>query len=165
MCVLVVRAIFRICGNESHPGLQLVEKLATPLYLNGKLSAVRLTTCPLFIFSQVHLQGRAPMRDTRRHSLSWFLSPHRARTNVFPFRIFQGGLGDFFLVTSSCRIGRVLPPRPKTVGRTRGSVAEWVERWSCNLEASSLNSTLTASWISSLQSLVQILGHVCKIDN
>ena len=26
-----MRAIFRISGNESHPGLQLVEKLATPL--------------------------------------------------------------------------------------------------------------------------------------
>ena len=26
-----MRAIFRICGNESQPGLQLVEKLATPL--------------------------------------------------------------------------------------------------------------------------------------
>ena len=27
----VMRAIFRICGNESQPGLQLVEKLATTL--------------------------------------------------------------------------------------------------------------------------------------
>ena len=26
-----MRAIFRICGNESQPGLLLVEKLATPL--------------------------------------------------------------------------------------------------------------------------------------
>ena len=26
-----MRAIFRMSGNESHPGLQLVEKLATPL--------------------------------------------------------------------------------------------------------------------------------------
>ena len=31
-----MRAIFRICGNESQPGLQLVKKLATPL----KMSAV-----------------------------------------------------------------------------------------------------------------------------
>ena len=30
-CVLVMRAIFRICGNQSHPGLQIVEKVATPL--------------------------------------------------------------------------------------------------------------------------------------
>ena len=30
-CVLVMRANFRICGNESHPGLQIVEKVATPL--------------------------------------------------------------------------------------------------------------------------------------
>ena len=29
--VRTMRAIFRICGNESQPGLQLVEKLATPL--------------------------------------------------------------------------------------------------------------------------------------
>ena len=42
-----MRAIFRICGNESHPGLQLVEKLATPLYLNGKLSTVRLKLSPV----------------------------------------------------------------------------------------------------------------------
>ena len=28
---LVMRAIFRICGNESQPGLQLVEKMAMPL--------------------------------------------------------------------------------------------------------------------------------------
>ena len=32
-CVLVLRAIFRICGNENQPGLQLVGKLATPLSL------------------------------------------------------------------------------------------------------------------------------------
>ena len=28
---LVARAIFRICGNESQPGLQVVKKLATAL--------------------------------------------------------------------------------------------------------------------------------------
>ena len=28
---LVMRAIFRICGNQSQPGLQIVEKLAIPL--------------------------------------------------------------------------------------------------------------------------------------
>ena len=28
-CALVVRAIFRICGNKSQPALQLVEKLVT----------------------------------------------------------------------------------------------------------------------------------------
>ena len=28
---LVMRASFRICGNESQPGLQIVGKLATPL--------------------------------------------------------------------------------------------------------------------------------------
>ena len=27
---LVVRTIFRICGNESQPGLQIVEELAIP---------------------------------------------------------------------------------------------------------------------------------------
>ena len=30
-CVLVMRAIFRICGNESQSSLQPVQKLATPL--------------------------------------------------------------------------------------------------------------------------------------
>ena len=28
---LVMCAVFRMCGNESQPGLQLVEQLATPL--------------------------------------------------------------------------------------------------------------------------------------
>ena len=42
-----MRAIFRICGNESHPGPQLVEKLATPLHLNGKLSTARLKLSPV----------------------------------------------------------------------------------------------------------------------
>ena len=33
-CVLVMSAVFRICGKESQPGLQiLVEKLATPLHI------------------------------------------------------------------------------------------------------------------------------------
>ena len=32
-CVLVMRAVFRICGNQSQPSVQLVEKLATPLEL------------------------------------------------------------------------------------------------------------------------------------
>ena len=30
-CVLVMCAIFWICGNQSQPDLQLVEKLTTPL--------------------------------------------------------------------------------------------------------------------------------------
>ena len=66
-CVLVMRAIFRICGNEGHPGPQLVEKQATPLYLNGKLSTVRLTVCLQLTFSQVHLQRRALIKDTHHH--------------------------------------------------------------------------------------------------
>ena len=32
-----MRAIFRICGNESRPGLQLVKKLATPLTMSAVL--------------------------------------------------------------------------------------------------------------------------------
>ena len=31
-CVLVMRAVFKICGNESQPGLQRVEKLVRPLH-------------------------------------------------------------------------------------------------------------------------------------
>ena len=31
-CVLAIGAIFTMCGNESQPGLQLVEKLTTPLF-------------------------------------------------------------------------------------------------------------------------------------
>ena len=40
-CVLVMRAIFRICGNESQPGLQLVEKLATPLVIKFLLISLK----------------------------------------------------------------------------------------------------------------------------
>ena len=36
---LVMRAIFRICGNESQPGLQLVEKLSTPLTATAEPTA------------------------------------------------------------------------------------------------------------------------------
>ena len=34
-CILVMRAVFRICGNESQPGLKLVKKLATSLKSAG----------------------------------------------------------------------------------------------------------------------------------
>ena len=34
----VVHAVFRMCGNESQPGLQIVEELATPLaYYSSQL--------------------------------------------------------------------------------------------------------------------------------
>ena len=36
---LVMRAIFRICGNESQPGPQLVEKLSTPLIATAEPTA------------------------------------------------------------------------------------------------------------------------------
>ena len=85
-CVLVIRAIFRICENESQPGLQLVEKLATPLHLNGKLSTVRLKLSPVYFQSSSLAREGACSRYTSS-SLPWFLSPHRARTNVFPFRL------------------------------------------------------------------------------
>ena len=42
--MLVIRAIFRICRNESQPGLQVVEKLATPLV------AVTFLTCDVAFF-------------------------------------------------------------------------------------------------------------------
>ena len=34
---IVMRAMFRICGNESQPGHQIVEKLATPLLILREL--------------------------------------------------------------------------------------------------------------------------------
>ena len=39
------------------------------------------------------------------------------------------------------------------------SVAKWLEPWTCNLEALSSSLALTASWICSRQSQVQIFGH------
>ena len=54
---LVMRAIFRICGNQSQPGLQIVEKLATPLPGNDRSSGCArasdshiLTYLTFFIF-------------------------------------------------------------------------------------------------------------------
>ena len=37
--MLFMCAILRICGNESQPGLQLVEKLAMPLHIPDKYIA------------------------------------------------------------------------------------------------------------------------------
>ena len=36
-----------------------------------------------------------------------------------------------------------------SVGTCGGSVAEWLERWTCNSEAQSSSPALTASWICS----------------
>ena len=38
-----MRAIFRICGNESQPGLQIVEKLSTPLVTDLLYTNVQFT--------------------------------------------------------------------------------------------------------------------------
>ena len=43
-----MRAIFRTCGNESQPGLQLVEKLATLLRI-VLLFATNLYTLQVFV--------------------------------------------------------------------------------------------------------------------
>ena len=86
--------IFKICENESHPGLQLVEKLAMALHLNGKLSTVQLTACPLLIFSQVHLQGRALIRDTRHHHYLGFF-PRKEHEQTFSLLGFLGWTRGF----------------------------------------------------------------------
>ena len=42
-------------------------------------------------------------------------------------------------------------------------MAKQLERlWTCNLEALNSSPALTAGWICSLYSRVQILGHACK---
>ena len=46
---------------------------------------------------------------------------------------------------------------------TGGSVAEPLERWTCNSEAPRSSPTLTASWINLFKVVpVQILDHACK---
>ena len=50
--MLVSRAIFRICGKESQPGLLIIEKLATPmLWFQTSYSAclVKDATYPLLL--------------------------------------------------------------------------------------------------------------------
>ena len=44
---LVMRAIFRICGNQSQPGLQIVEKLATPCQVMTVPQAARARLTPI----------------------------------------------------------------------------------------------------------------------
>ena len=46
-CILVMCAIFRICGDESQPNLQLVKKLATPLTAIILPSAPSLYQCTI----------------------------------------------------------------------------------------------------------------------
>ena len=48
------------------------------------------------------------------------------------------------------------------VTREAGSVAEWLKRRTCNSEVPSSSPALTANWICSRYSPVQILGHACK---
>ena len=56
-CVLVMRAIFRICGNESQPGLHIVEMLATPLALMWALGHwVPVCTCLVYQCCAYHTQ-------------------------------------------------------------------------------------------------------------
>ena len=45
---------------------------------------------------------------------------------------------------------------------SHGKVAERLERRTCNFKTPSSSPALTASWICSRQSRVQILGHACK---
>ena len=44
-------------------------------------------------------------------------------------------------------------------------MVKWLGHWTCDSEAPSSSPTLTTSWICSLKSRVQILGHACKIAN
>ena len=51
--MLVMRAIFRICGNESQPDLQLVIKLTTPLLSVKEALNVRISIGPLQLGNHV----------------------------------------------------------------------------------------------------------------
>ena len=54
-----VRAIFRICGNESQPGLQLVKRLVTPL--------VALVVRTFFLFTLSLYKQKVPKEQGRFH--------------------------------------------------------------------------------------------------
>ena len=54
-----VRAIFRICGNESQPGLQLVKRLVTPL--------VTLVGRTFFLFTLSLYKQKVPKEQGRFH--------------------------------------------------------------------------------------------------
>ena len=53
------RVIFRICGNKSQPGLQLVEKLATPLYVQSCFFSYFIA----YFFFVFHYGGAALVTD------------------------------------------------------------------------------------------------------
>ena len=49
-CIIVIRAIFRICGNESRPGLQLVEISLPPRLAGFAVVIHKVTSYALFRF-------------------------------------------------------------------------------------------------------------------
>ena len=65
-CVLLMRAIFRMCGNESQPGLQLVEKLVTPLAFSEKGLG-----CRRKIFWKTFFQVKALKMSSILRSFYW----------------------------------------------------------------------------------------------
>ena len=69
-CVLVMRAIFRLGRNESQPGLQLVEKLATPRFF----CLFVLFCFVLFIFFLLHSEDSSKERVTSAFLLSFLPS-------------------------------------------------------------------------------------------
>ena len=75
-CVLVMRAIFRICGNESQSSLQPVQKLATPLS----------TTKSQFRVKQIRLSSIISNVTNNKHKLWKPVRLTRFRKPQFPIR-------------------------------------------------------------------------------
>ena len=75
-CVLVMRAIFRICGNESQSSLQPFQKLATPLS----------TTKSQFRVKQIRLSSIISNVTNNKHELWKPVRLIRFRKPQFPIR-------------------------------------------------------------------------------
>ena len=89
-CVQVMRAVFRMCGNESQPGLQLVEKLTTPRFASadGMNRAFSLT----WLASMQIYGNKRTWLHKKRDQLpqDWFGTPtwppwHHVKTLYRPF--------------------------------------------------------------------------------
>ena len=109
-CVLVLRAIFRICGNESQPGLQLVGKLATPLSLPLLSDYITFSSSsPLqadevnFLYSTLY-----------SCSTTWRRSKVCNQKEIFPSVLIRGRRGDLTAgeVASSQSLNLIIPHAP-----------------------------------------------------
>ena len=112
-CALVMRAIFRICGNENQPGLQQVEKLTTPL------SLPLLSDCITFSKPSALQADEVNFLYSTLYSCSttWRRSKVCKQKEIFPSVLIRGRKGDLIAgeVASSQSLDLLFRARPKSL--------------------------------------------------